>query len=131
MSRVFISYRRDDTAWQARALLESLGQHFDVFMDIDGMETGTSFVDQIGMALGTTRVVLVLIGPQWLAPGVSGASRLFDLDDVVRQEVATALDRAPRIHTIPILIDGAQMPARNALPPSNQRLSTQPALELQ
>ena len=69
MSKVFISYRREDTKWMARALkdrlCEELGQD-QVFMDVDSIDLGTDFVDAIENAVAQVDVVIALIGKQWL-----------------------------------------------------------------
>ncbi|NIR43657.1 MAG: TIR domain-containing protein, partial [Gemmatimonadetes bacterium] len=50
MSNVFISYRRQDSAGYARAIFNSLRQHFPggrVFMDVDNIQPGVDFVEVI------------------------------------------------------------------------------------
>jgi hypothetical protein len=69
---------------------------------------------------GATRgclVMLVLIGPYWLgAPGENkGARRLDDPEDWVRREIAAGLSR-PTLVVVPVLLDGAAIPAVDELP---------------
>jgi hypothetical protein len=48
--RIFISYRRQETAWPAQQLYEVLVEHFpaeQVFKDIDNIEPGEDFVERI------------------------------------------------------------------------------------
>ena len=55
MSRIFISYRRDDSAGYAIALFKQLSVHFgpeQIFMDIDTIEPGLDFVEVIEEAVG-------------------------------------------------------------------------------
>ena len=55
MSKVFISYRRDDSAGYAHAIHSRLVQHFSkdqVFMDVDTVEPGLDFVHAIQKAVG-------------------------------------------------------------------------------
>jgi WD40 repeat protein len=69
MSRIFISYRRDDTGGYAGRLYDRLVDHFGqehVFMDIDTIEPGLDFVEVIEHAVGQCDVLLALIGRQWL-----------------------------------------------------------------
>ena len=110
--RVFLSYRRDDSALTAAVLYDALRARRDivsVFMDVDGIEYGDDFVAVIDRELSRSDVVLVLIGPRWtemLKARLRG-------DDWVRHEVATALGRRAgggRLRVLPILIGGASPP---------------------
>ena len=56
-------------------------------------------------AIARSRVLLVIIGPQWLAAEANGCRRLDRPDDPVRVELETALRRGLRV--IPLLLDGA------------------------
>ena len=118
--RVFISYRRQETAWPARQLYELLGEQFgadQVFKDIDDIDPGDDFVEKITRAVSSCDVLLALIGDQWLTiEDDEGRRRLDDPDDFVRLEIATALSR-PDVRVIPILVDAARMPRAHELPP--------------
>ncbi len=110
-SALFISYRRDDTAGFARAVYNALVTRFDrsqIFMDVDTIEPGLDFVRAIEDAVASCRVVVALIGRQWLTP------RLAEPNDYVRIEIASALKRDIRV--IPVLVDGAEMPPAESLP---------------
>lgn len=127
--QIFISYRRDDTAGYARALNDALAQQFGadrVFIDVDDIGAGQAFDARIAQAMGQSRVLLVLIGPRWLAPQDGGPPRLHQPDDFVRQEVAAGL--AGGLQVIPLLFDGATMPAAAQLPDLLQPLATRQAL---
>jgi hypothetical protein len=112
MSRIFISYRRDDSAGYAGRLYDRLAAHFEpenVFMDIDAIEPGLDFVEVIEQAVGSCDVLIALIGKQWLAiKDGQGRRRLENPEDFVRLEIKTALDR--NIRVIPALVGGAAMP---------------------
>ena len=99
--RIFISYRRDDTAGYAGRLHDRLVQHFgadSIFMDIDTIEPGQDFVEEVGEAVGSCDVLIALIGQQWLTLTDSmGVRRLDDPHDFIHLEVATALDRKVRV----------------------------------
>jgi YVTN family beta-propeller protein len=131
VAKVFISYRRADTtpgyaSWIYDRLAESLGSE-SVFMDIDSLPLGVDFVEQLERSLHETDVALILIGPGWLtAADDSGGRRLDDPDDFVRLEVAAALRSDARV--IPVLVDGAQMPATDALPEELRFLARRQAL---
>jgi len=128
-AQVFLSYRRDDTAGYARALNDLLAREFGadrVFIDVDDIGAGQAFDARIAQAMGQARVLLVLIGPRWLAPQADGTPRLHRSDDVVRQEVQSGLDSG--LQVIPLLFDGAPMPAAAQLPGPLQPLARRQAL---
>jgi hypothetical protein len=130
--RIFISYRREETAYAAGWLYDRLGDHYggrQVFKDVDSIELGDDFVEVITRAVGFCDVLLALIGDEWLTiTDEEGRRRLDDPDDFVRLEIEAALARKVRI--IPILVDGARMPAAKELPDSLAGLSRRQALEL-
>ncbi|MDP3224546.1 MAG: toll/interleukin-1 receptor domain-containing protein [Rubrivivax sp.] len=129
--QIFISYRRDDSSGYARALATDLARHWGeekVFIDVDDIGDGQPFADVISQAVGRSEVLLVLIGPRWMGLREGQPPRLHDSDDFVRREVATALDRGMQV--IPVLLDGARMPADSDLPTPLQALAGRHALEL-
>jgi hypothetical protein len=130
--RIFISYRRDETAYPAGWLFDRLAQHFgatQIFKDVDSIELGDDFVQVISRAVGSCDVLLALIGDQWLTVTDShGRRRLDDPDDFVRLEIEAALKRNVRI--IPILVEGASMPRADELPAGLTGLVRRQALEL-
>jgi hypothetical protein len=130
--RIFISYRRDETAYPAGWLFDRLAQHFgagQVFKDVDSIELGDDFVQVITKAVGSCDVLLALIGNQWLTiTDAQERRRLDDPDDFVRVEIEAALSRNVRI--IPILVDGARMPHADELPAGLAGLTRRQALEL-
>ncbi len=132
MSRIFISYRRDDSAGYAGRLYDRLTDHFSegqLFMDIDTIEPGLDFVEVIEEAVGLCDVLIVLIGKQWLTiTDAIGRRRLDNPEDFVRLEIAAALDR--NIRVIPVLVRGAAMPSSEDLPTALRRLARRHALEL-
>jgi hypothetical protein len=116
--RIFISYRRQDSAGYAGRLFDRLSNRFgqsNIFMDIDAIELGVDFVQRIQEAVGSCDVLLAVIGPSWLTvTNTNGQPRLSDPNDFVRVEVLTALQRDIRV--IPLLVQGAQMPIEKELP---------------
>ena len=111
---VFLSYRRADTAeaagWLYRELVQRLGEE-RVFLDREDIEHGANWRETVGAQLQAADVVLALIGPRWLHELHVRPDRS---DDVLRFELATALARGQRV--IPVLLDGASMPAAAELP---------------
>jgi TIR domain len=130
--RVFISYRREETAYAAGWLFDRLVDRFgrgQIFKDIDSIQLGDDFVEVITAAVGSCDVLLALIGARWLTiADEQGRVRLDDPDDFVRVELEAALTRNVRV--IPILVDGARMPRPDQLPPSLTKLARRQALEL-
>lgn len=117
MFRLFLSYRRDDTAGFAGRLADALEAAFgpgSVFRDVDDIRPGEDFVQAIESHLGEVGAVLVVIGPRWLAAGADGRRRLDDPGDFVRQEIQAALGSGKPL--IPLLVGGAAMPAEADLP---------------
>ncbi len=130
--KIFISYRRQETAWPARQLYEVLVSRFgaeSVFKDVDDIDPGDDFVDRITEAVGACDVLLALIGPQWLAmTDDKGRRRLDNPDDFVRIELTAALSRGVRV--VPILVDGARMPEAAELPGELASLTRRQAVEI-
>lgn len=125
---VFISYRREGTAMHAGRLYDAMVARFgdhNVFMDLE-MAPGIDFVERITTAVGSCRALLVVIGPQWMG---DGGSRIADPADFVRLEVETAL-RAADVTVIPVLVEGARMPAPEQLPEALRPLARRNAIEL-
>src|SRR5262249_39467291 len=131
-AKVFINYRREDTAPYAGRLYDRLIAHFgegQVFIDIDQIEPGEDFVEAINRKVGTCDLAIVAIGPDWLhATDASGKRRLDDEEDFVRMEIVAALRR--KIRVIPVLVGGARMPGRHDLPEALAPLSRRNAIEL-
>jgi hypothetical protein len=130
-AHIFISYRRDDAAGYARAIYDALARQFGaerVFIDVDDIAAGQAFVDVIHRAVGSSQVLLVLIGKRWRGEREGQAARLDEPGDLVRAEVAAALAHGMRI--IPVLLDGAAMPAPESLPRDLRPLAGRNALEL-
>jgi TIR domain len=130
--RVFISYRREDSAYPAGWLFDRLAGHVGpgrVFKDVDSIRLGDDFVEKITTAVKSSAVLLAVIGVRWLeARDKNGRRRLDDPEDFVRLEIETALEH--RVRIIPVLVDGAQMPPEAELPLSLQRLVRLQAIHL-
>lgn len=115
---IFVSYRRQESSHLAGRLYDRLADRFgegQVFIDVDTIEPGVDFNDEIRRAVAACKVLLAVIGLNWLtAADGRGRRRLDDPDDSVRLEIETALAREVRV--IPILVEGAVMPGRGDLP---------------
>src|SRR5262245_3337205 len=130
---IFISYRREDSAGEAGRLAEHLARRFGddrVFIDIDAIAPGADFVVALDRALTDTKVVLVMIGRQWLGiTNAQGARRLDDPDDFVRREIETALQRGTSV--IPVLVQNVVMPSATQLPGAISKLASRQAMSIQ
>jgi hypothetical protein len=116
-NKIFVSYRREDSAGNALGISQYLEREFgrkNVFIDID-LRAGARFPIVLEQRLRECGVVLVLIGPHWLeARDADGNRRLDNSDDWVRLEISSALKR--EITVIPVLVGGATLPPKAALP---------------
>ena len=100
-----------------------------VFMDVTDIEAGVDFVDVLQRAVGSCDVLLAVIGPEWLSStDRRGRRRLDDPHDFIRLEIGTALKRNVRV--IPVLVEGATMPAAEDLPADLEPLTRRQAVEL-
>jgi TIR domain len=130
--RVFISYRRQDSAPYAGRLYDAMVSRFgerNVFMDLD-MPPGVDFVERITEAVSTCQVLIEIIGPTWATvKNDEGEVRIADPQDFVRLELEIALKR-PDVTVIPVLVSGTQMPHQRDLPEELWELAHRNALEL-
>jgi len=115
---VFICYRRTDRSFAGRVrdrISSALGE-LHVFMDVDSIDYGVDFVEELERQLGECAVLLVIIGPKWLTEADDeGRQRLFLADDYVRLEVERGLSRSD-VRVIPVLEDTVAMPLAEQLP---------------
>lgn len=123
--RVFMSYRRDDSAGHSGRiydrLIERLGTEA-VFIDVEKIPPGSYFEKVLVARMHAAESVLVIIAPGWLdATNADGQRRLDLPDDFVRREIEMGLALHKRM--IPVLVGGAGMPMRAALPESLQALA--------
>jgi TIR domain len=132
MGRIFISYRREDSAGHTGRLFDRLSEHFGkdhVFMDIADIEPGVDFVEAINRALDSCDVFVVVIGRQWLnVTDATERRRIDDPEDFIRLEIANALRK--KIGVIPVLVQGATMPGAANLPDDLKSLSRRQGHEL-
>lgn len=131
--KVFINYRREDTAQAAGRIYDRLAQAFGreaIFMDIDKIPYGNDFTTHIRDQFNSCKIVVALIGPKWLSARRGwrffSKRRIDESVDWVRTELELALSKSTPI--IPVLVDGAQMPSPNKLPASISALASRNAL---
>jgi hypothetical protein len=120
MTRVFVSYRRDDSAGETGRLADALASRLggdQVFRDREDIPAGSDFAGVIDQALARADTLLVVIGRGWLdTRRPTGERRLDDPKDIVRLEIESALRRGIRI--VPVLVQGAAIPPVDRLPES-------------
>ena len=130
--KLFISYRRDDSAGYAGRVHDRLQREFGgnlLFMDVDSIPLGTNFVKVLGEEVAKCDTLLAVIGPGWLdARDEKGNRRLENPDDFVRIEIGTALKRD--IPVIPILPDGTRVPKADQLPDDLKELALRNGLNV-
>ena len=125
MSVIFISYRRDDSQDIVGRIVDRLLLTFGrdkIFLDSASIPLGSNFDTEITNALKTCKIILVIIGPQWLTLSNRDGTRMVDLPgDYVAKEIQMALTR--NIPVIPVFVTGAIPPAPEELPDSIKPLS--------
>jgi hypothetical protein len=128
--RVFISYRREDTAPAAGRVYDRLSQLLskrNVFFDVSTIAGGEIFDRKLMSEIKRSDAVLVFIGKSWLAVR-GGRARLEEPGDYVRAEVSAALARS--VLVLPVLVDGARMPLPDQLPDDIRPITSRNALLL-
>jgi hypothetical protein len=103
VTRVYLSYRRDDGEHIAPQIAERLAEHFEVVGDASAVEPESAL---------EADVVVAVIGARWT--DITKQRRLDGSPDAVRAELVAALRRG--VLVIPVLVDGAGMPSRSELP---------------
>jgi len=116
-TKVFVSYRRDDSPYVAGRVFDSLQHRFGegaVSRDVDSFPLGVDFRKSIDQAVSDATVVLVVVGRKWFGPEATADRRIDNPADFIRIEIAAALARG--IPVVPLLVDGATMPDPSTLP---------------
>lgn len=123
--QVFISYRRSESEPFVGRICDRLVGRFGrerIVWDVSSIPFGCDFREFITDALRRCRVLLVVLGPEWISisdePG--GRRRIDDPNDLVRLEVEAGIERG--IPIIPLLVGGAKIPALELLPESLKKL---------
>jgi hypothetical protein len=129
MATIFIAYRESDAKAYAIAVRDALVAAFGdaaVFLDRDALAAG-AWAPQLEAGIAGCRVFLLIIGRGWLdAHNGAGTRRIDDAGDVHRREVALAL-ATPGVTVLPLLVDGAALPAAEGLPTPLRALAAQQA----
>jgi hypothetical protein len=128
--KIFISYRRDDSRYQARMIHAAFCKVIPsdhVFMDVNSIAPGANFRKILKDWVDQCEVLLALIGPGWIdARDVKTKMRRLDnKSDFVRIEIGEALKRG--IPVVPVILDDAPMPDAELLPDDLKELADRQA----
>jgi TPR repeat protein len=131
VTRIAISYRRDDSAGITGRIFDRLVAHYggdSVFRDVDNIPLGVDFRDHINSVLAQTDITLVVVGKRWVGPLPRRGRRIDDPADPVRVEVETALRNGMPV--VPVLVEGGAMPTVDQLPDSLREFVYRNGLEV-
>lgn len=132
MPRVFLNYRREDSAGIAGRLFDRLCVELGrekVFRDQDTLVPGADFAKVIADQVASCDALIAVIGKDWLnARDADGHRRLDHPDDFVKAEIREALARDKLV--IPALVEGASLPKAADLPPDIAALAGRNAIEI-
>lgn len=124
--RIFICYRRDPDRAEAEFLYDALCKVYckrHVFLDAESIPVGVPYRVFIKDRIRASNVFLPVIGKNWAdLTDKNGQKRLDDPEDLLRQEVETALN-TPGMKIVPIVIDPAESLQANGLPIELQPLA--------
>jgi TIR domain len=132
MGGVFISYRREDSSGSARGIFDRLARGLgrkNIFFDVDSIAPGIDFVELLTERVSICDALLAVIGAEWISSvDRNNRRRIDNPHDFVRIEIEAALTRGVRV--IPVLVDGAAMPAPEDLPESIRKLVRLQGIEI-
>lgn len=120
-TKVFVSYRRSDSAHVAGRIYDRLCATFGddkVFFDVDAIPAGVDFRSHIERSIEDSAVLVAVIGKQWVNDAWRGKRKWLGLrrahSDYVQVELELAVEHGLTI--LPLLVDGVEMPGAAQLP---------------
>lgn len=123
--KIYISYRNADAPASAARIFDKFAATFgsqNVLFDVSALAPGINLTQSIREEVEASDVTIVVIGPGWLEAKSKKGSRCLDsASDIVRMEIAFALAAEKPI--LPVLVEGAEMPALQSLPESLRPLA--------
>ncbi len=128
MAKIFISYRREDSAYPAHQIYRELSDYFgseSVVLDVDTIPFGADFREYLNKQVSESDVLLAVIGDRWIE---TLKQRLNEPKDFVRIEIQAALER--EIPVVPVLVDNASVPLEKNLPPELVKLAYKQTAEV-
>lgn len=126
---VFMNYRKADTDFpdhvakhgtsqEARALTDELRKLLPdcrVLLDVDDIDLGSDWRVVLKTLTQQSSALVCLVGKQWMTvAGNDGTRRLFQPNDIVREELVAALDHGVKI--FPLLVNGGAFPQPGEFP---------------
>jgi hypothetical protein len=129
MSKIFISYPRQNSRPAAASIHEPLARHFEekfgpgaVFMDVHGIPRGVSPRTYLNEQVAATELLLAVIADRWLTEADGHGRRPIDNpDEPVRIEIEAALRRG--IPIVPVHAGGTESIFEAGLPDSMKGLA--------
>jgi hypothetical protein len=76
---IFVSYRRQESSHLAGRLSDRLSDRFgegQVFIDVDAIEPGVDFAEEINRAVAACQVLLAVLPPHIISTGNPSSNRL-------------------------------------------------------
>ena len=110
MSKIFISYRRDDNPDAVKLINERLKKllpSWEIFYDHHSLDLGDRFPDELRQAVTDAEFVLVVIGPKWLE--LLKERKVASETDYVHEEIRTAFSSESGV--IPVAVGNANFPS--------------------
>ncbi|MCE7003457.1 toll/interleukin-1 receptor domain-containing protein [Kibdelosporangium philippinense] len=118
MGGVFVNYRTGDGDWAAALIARELAAKFgqeNVFYASKSIQVGEDFTSRILQGLRQCKILLVVIGQQWLTKtDRQGLRRLDNPEDWVRREIIEAFTCGLRV--IPVFLDSTEVISERDLP---------------
>jgi hypothetical protein len=136
-TKIFVNYRRSDSAFAAHWMHQSLVDWFghntqhgpdSFFIDVN-IEPGRKFKDVVRESIRQCQVLLAVVGDRWLDAELNGMRRLDLEGDLVRQEIELALEY--RVTIVPLILEPAVMPVAEQLPSSIREMTDFQAVHIQ
>jgi serine/threonine protein kinase len=120
---IFISYRREDSIEAVSLLHQYLSKEFAVFADTAEINPADQWSDRIQTALKSAKIILVVIGKNWLCKDSNSKElpRISMDDDWVKKEIEAAIDQDKKI--IPLLIGIDNVPVDVNLPEKIKKIA--------
>lgn len=116
--KIFISYRRNDTADMAGRLYGDLKKKFsnaEIFFDANEIPSGAELSNYIREKIKEADLLLAIIGWNWTDYSEeTKKNRIFEEYDWVKEELLIAIKNKTPI--MPVLAFGAPFPSRKAIP---------------
>lgn len=128
MPKIFLCYRREDSACHAHLIYRDLSDYFgteSVVFDVDTIPLGSDYREFLNKEVSECDILLAIIGDQWLD---ILSKRLRDKKDWVRIEILAALGR--KIPVVPIIVGRASIPEEKNLPSKLAKLAHMQAAEV-